>query len=109
MAYSESLAERVRQHLRGRRDIVDKRMFGGLCFLLDGKMLVGVWKHSLIARVGEDVAKTALKQKHVREFDVTGKPMRHWVLVEPDGVDSDEQLAGWIERAEAFVETLPAK
>jgi TfoX/Sxy family transcriptional regulator of competence genes len=107
--YSESLAERVRHHLRGRKDIVDKRMFGGLCFLLDGKMLVGVWKHSLIARVGEDVAKKALKQKHVREFDVTGKPMRHWVLVEPDGVDSDQQLAGWIDSAEAFVETLPAK
>jgi hypothetical protein len=84
-------------------------MFGGVGFLLNGNMLVGVWKDSLIVRLGSDAGDEALKEPHVKDFDITGRPMRGWVLVEPEGVESVDQLAGWIERAVKFVGTLPAK
>jgi TfoX/Sxy family transcriptional regulator of competence genes len=106
---SESLILRVRDALAGRRDVAEKRMFGGVAFLLSGNMLVGVWKGSLAVRIGRDAYEAALGQEHVREFDGAGKPMRGWVLVEPEGLESDRQLAEWIERAARFVETLPAK
>ena len=109
MAYSESLAARIRQLLAGRKDIVEKKMFGGVGFLLSGNMLVGVWQDSLIVRLGPAGAEAALAQPHVREFDITGRPMKGWVMVEPDGMETDGQLADWVERAVAFVSTLPAK
>lgn len=109
MPYSQSLADRVRQVLGKRRGISEKKMFGGLIFLLNGNMLVGVWQVSLVARLGSQGASEALQQEFVRPFDVTGRPMKNWVLVEPDGLDSDKQLAGWIQAAVEFVETLPAK
>jgi TfoX/Sxy family transcriptional regulator of competence genes len=109
MAFDETLAERIRECLIRRKDIEQKKMFGGIGFLLDGNMLVGVWKDSLIARVGPDAYELALLEPHVREFDVTGRPMKGWVMVEPDGVEEDAQLAQWIARATAFVTTLPRK
>jgi hypothetical protein len=72
-------------------------------------MLVGVWKDSLIVRLGPDNCDDALLEPHIREFDITGKPMKGWVLVEPEGVEGDDQLKGWIERALKFVKALPAK
>jgi TfoX/Sxy family transcriptional regulator of competence genes len=109
MPYSESLAERIRHVLGGRKEIEEKKMFGGVGFLLGGNMLVGVWQTSLIARIGADQYGAALKKPHVREFDITGRPMKGWVMVEPDGIDNDKQLSRWIEEALNFVETLPAK
>ncbi len=109
MAYSHSLANRVRHALRNHRGIAEKKMFGSIVFLLHGNMLVGVWQASLIVRLGPDQAVEALKQDYVREFDVTGRPMKGWIMVEPDGLDSDKQLAEWIEAAKRFVETLPSK
>ncbi len=109
MPYSESLAARVRDVLARRRGAVEKKMFGGVCFMVDGNMCVGVWKDSLIARIGEDEATKALKRSGVSEFDVTGRPMRHWVLIEPDEIDSDAALREWIELALRFVKTLPPK
>lgn len=109
MAYSQALADRVRQTLRNRRNVSEKKMFGSVVFLLNGNLLVGVWQSSLIVRLGPDEAAPALRQPHVRPFDVTGKPMKGWIMVEADGLDRDAELAGWIERAAAFVSTLPAK
>ena len=109
MAFSEALAARIRQRLARRKNVEEKKMFGGVGFLLNGNMLVGVWKDSLIVRLGSDEGDEALKEPHVKEFDITGRPMRGWVLVEPEGVESVDQLAGWIERAVKFVRTLPAK
>lgn len=109
MAYSQALAERVRQALRTHRGIAEKKMFGGVGFLLNGNMLVGIWQQSLIVRLGPDKSASALNQDYVREFDVTGRPMKGWIMVEPDGLDSDKQLAEWVEQALAFVETLPVK
>jgi TfoX/Sxy family transcriptional regulator of competence genes len=109
MAYSESLAYRVRDVLVGQRGITEKKMFGGVAFLLYGNMCIGVWQTSLIVRLGLEQAAMALKEPNVAEFDVTGRPMRGWVMVEAEGLETDEQLRGWIERAIEFVETLPRK
>ena len=85
MAYSESLADRIRWLLADRKEIVEKKMFSGLAFLLNGNMCVGVWKCSLIARVGPDQYEHALQEEHVVEFDITGRAMTGWIIVEPDG------------------------
>ena len=90
------LAERVRQPLARKKGINEKKMFGGIGFLLNGNMLVGVWKDSLIARLGPEQAEEALEEPHVGEFDITGRPMKGWVLVEPSGVEDDDQLKDWI-------------
>jgi TfoX/Sxy family transcriptional regulator of competence genes len=84
-------------------------MFGGVGFLLNGNMLDGVWKNSLIARLGSEAGEETLLEPHVREFDITGKPMKGWVMVESEGVEHDDQLKEWIDRATRFVKTLPAK
>lgn len=84
-------------------------MFGGIGFLLNGTMLVGVWKDSLVVRIGPDGYAAALLEPHVREFDITGRPMTGWVLVGPQGVNDAEPLNGWVDRALQFVRTLPAK
>jgi len=109
MAYSESLADRVRSALAGRHGIVEKKMFGGVGFLLHGNMLVGIWKTSLIVCLAPHEAESALANPHVIPFDITGRPMKGWVMVEPDGLETDAQLAGWIRRSEDFVSALPRK
>ncbi len=109
MAYSKSLVERIRHLVSRQRGVTEKKMFGSVCFLMNGNLLVGVWKDSLIARVGRDAYEAALQEEHVRVFDVTGRPMTGWVIIEPDGIDSDHQLKHWIEQATLFVRTLPAK
>src|SRR6516165_1576632 len=108
MAFNEALAERIRQRLARRKNVEEKKMFGGVGFLLNGNLLVGVWKDSLCVRLGPEQAEEALLQPYVKEFDITGRPMKGWVLVEPEGVAGD-QLKRWIQRAVKFVRKLPAK
>ena len=93
LAYSESLARRVRQVFAGNRAITEKKMFGGIGFLLHGNMCVGISQTSLIVRLGPEQADAARGQPHVVEFDVTGRPLRGWVMVEADGIETDEQLS----------------
>lgn len=109
MVFSASLAQRTRDALAPRKNIVEKKLFGGVGFLLDGNLLVCVWKDMLIARLGPEDGRAALREPHVREFDVTGRPMRGWVMVEPEGVEHDDQLRAWIQRAAEFVTALPSK
>lgn len=109
MPFDESLAARIRDELARRRNIEERKMFGCICFLLNGNALAGVWKDALIARLGPDEGEAALREPHVRAFDITGRPMRNWVAVEPEGVEDDDQLREWIERAVKFVRTLPKK
>jgi TfoX N-terminal domain len=92
MAFSEALARRARQRLARRKNVEEKRMFGGVGFLLNGNLLVGVCKDSLVARLGPDEADEALKEPHVREFDVTGRAMRGWVLIGPG---ASKATTGW--------------
>lgn len=109
MAFSTILAARIQDALTQTRGITEKRMFGGVGFLLHGNMLVGVWKDSLIVRLGVESGEAALSKAQVKPFDITGRAMRGWVLVEAEGLDSDIQLAEWIEQALTFVRTLPPK
>ena len=109
MAFDESLAARIRDALARKKGVVEKKMFGGIGFLLHGNMLVGVWKNSLIVRLGPDGYDDALLELHVKEFDITGRPMKGWVLVEPEGVEEEEELKAWIQMAVKFVGKLPAK
>lgn len=109
MAFSQSLAARIRDAAAQHKHIQEKKMFGGVGFLLHGNMLVGVWQDALIVRLGPDEYKPALAARHVREFDITGRPMKGWVLVEPDGIETDEQLRYWISKALDFVRGLPRK
>jgi hypothetical protein len=109
MAFSESLAARIRQALARGKSIEEKRMFGGICFLLNGNMLVGVWKESLIVRLGTEEGDEALKEPHVNEFNITGRPMKGWVLVAPEVVEDAGQVKAWIQRAARFGGKPPAK
>ena len=84
-------------------------MFGGLGFLLNGNMLVGVWKNSMIVRLGPDEGETALLEPHVGEFNITGKAMSGWVMVAAEGVADDGAVKEWVQRATKFVEKLPKK
>jgi TfoX/Sxy family transcriptional regulator of competence genes len=109
MAFDASLAARIRAILARKKGIEERKMFGGVGFLLNGNMLVGVWKDSIIVRLGHDKYDDALVEPHVREFDITGKTMKGWIMVEPEGVKDHDQLKDWIGRATTFVKTLPKK
>jgi TfoX/Sxy family transcriptional regulator of competence genes len=109
MSVDERTAERVRQLLSTRSDVVEKRMFGGLCFMVSGSMCCGLTKTALMVRVGRDDCDEALAQPHARPMDFTGRPMVGMVFVEPKGCETDEALAEWVQRAVDFTSTLPAK
>ena len=109
MAFDETLAARIRDALARRRNVEEKKMFGCVCFFINGNALAGVWKDRLIARLGPDEGEASQREPHVRAFDITGRPMRNWVVVEPEGVEDDDELKVWIERAMKFVKTLPKK
>jgi hypothetical protein len=109
MAYDESLAERIRRALARKKGIEEKKMFGGLCFLLNGNMLVGVWKNSLIARLGPEQGEEALMEPYAKRMDITGKPMKGWIMVEPEGVAEVAAVKVWVQRAVKFVGKLAAK
>ena len=109
MAFNEALAERIRRGLARKKGVEEKKLFGCIAFLLHGNVVVGVWKDSLIVRHGPEGGDEALLEPHVKEFDITGRAMKGWVVVAPEGVGSDDQLRGWIQRAVKFVGKLPAK
>ena len=109
MPFDQSLADRVRTMLARRDRFSEKKMFGGVGFLLGGNMCVGVWKHFLIARIGPEHYDDALGRPHVEEFDITGRAMRGWVMIEPEGIDEEAELIEWVDRAVEFVRRLPKK
>jgi len=109
MPFNEVLAERIRKQLKRKKGIEEKKMFGGLGFLLNGNMLVGVWKEALIVRLGPELGAEALLDDHVKPMDITGTPMKGWIMVEPPGFGEDEQLQDWLGRALKFVSKLPKK
>ncbi|MGC2166220.1 MAG: TfoX/Sxy family protein [Gallionella sp.] len=109
MAFDEGLAERIREVLGDRGGVVEKKMFGGLAFLLNGHMFIGISGENLMARVGVDGYELALHRPHVRVMDFTGKPMKGYVYVDTDGYESDDSLRFWVNVCVEFVESLPPK
>ena len=109
MAYDEGLAQRIRDVLGERPGLVEKKMFGGIGFMVRGNMACGVHKDALIVRVGPEGYEEALAKPHTKPFDITGRPMKGWVMVTPDGYESDEALEDWVQRGLDFALSLPAK
>ncbi|MGE3336096.1 MAG: TfoX/Sxy family protein [Rhodospirillaceae bacterium] len=109
MTFDIGIAGRVREHFLARNDVTEKKMFGGICFMVAGHMCCGVDRHNLMLRVGQERYAYALKQKHARPMDITGKPLRGFVFVSPEGIKTRRQLERWLSLALANVESLPAK
>ncbi|MGD2186950.1 MAG: TfoX/Sxy family protein [Desulfobacterales bacterium] len=109
MPYNEEIDERIRKVVHRWKNTEAKKMFGGVCHLLNGNMVCGVYKDYLILRLGEPASAEALKQPHARHFDITGKPMKGWVMVDGTGFKTDAQLKSWLNKAKTFVKTLPPK
>lgn len=109
MPYDEDLADRMRRIYSSRMDVVEKKMFGGLVFMVSGHMSCGIAREELMVRVGAEGYADALAEPFAREMDLSGRSMRGFVLVEPEGFDTEEQLRLWIERSLAFVESLEPK
>jgi TfoX/Sxy family transcriptional regulator of competence genes len=110
MAYNQKLNVRIRDALKQHPDIVEKKMFGGVGFMLRGNMACGVQGEDLIVRIGEAQNNWALAQPFVRPFmPVQGRPMAGWILVAPDGTESEEELVAWIKMGIEFAATLPVK
>lgn len=109
MAYDEILADRVGALLKGKRSIIRKKMFGGLCFIVNGNMACGVEKNKLVVRIGPDSYEKFLKQKYVRKMDFTGKPLKGFIYVMPEGLRRSDSLAKWVDRGIQFAQSLPKK
>lgn len=109
MAFDTVLAERIRQQLGQDPRITEKKMFGGLAFLLNGNMCCGVHAQELIVRLDPAQTEQALSQQHTRIFDLSGRPMKGWVLVQPQGLASEAALAEWIQRGLDYASSLPPK
>jgi hypothetical protein len=109
VAFDEQLADRVRELISAHADLSERRMFGGIGFMLAGNMAVGVIGEDLIVRLDPEDAQRALAEPGVREFDFTGRPMNGWVYVGPEATAEDEALEGWVEAGAGFAATLPEK
>ncbi len=109
MAYNEELADRVRDALGARENLTERKMFGGIGFMLSGNMATGVIRDDLIIRLDPEEGERALDEPGVRMFDLTGRPMTGWLLVGPEATASDEGLRAWVDRGAAFAESLPPK
>jgi hypothetical protein len=110
MAYDEHLAHRIRELLGDEDGLTEKAMFGGLAFMLHGNLAVGISNGGeLMVRVGPDATDAALARPHTRVLDMTGRPMKGWILVAPEGVATKRQLASWVKRGVEFARALPPK
>lgn len=109
MGYDEGLAHRIREILGNQPGLEEKKMFGGVGFLVRGNMACGVHQDSLIVRLGPERNDEVLAQAHAQPFDITGKPMKGWVMVAPEGCAEDEDLRSWVQQGVDFALTLPAK
>ncbi len=109
MAYDEGVAERLREAYSEIDGVVERKMFGGIAFMVGGHMSCGVVKDTLMVRVGPDQYADALARPHAREMDFTGKSLTGFVYVDPAGFESDEALASWVSMSVGFVSSLPPK
>lgn len=109
MAYDAALAARIHVRLADRPNYEEKKMFGGIGCLLNGNMACGVYKEKLIVRVGPDRYKEALLEPFATAFDITGRAMKGWVMIEAKGLESDDMLDEWLQMGVDFALTLPPK
>ncbi len=105
----EELIERIRLLIKRRKGYSEKKMFGGICFMINGNMCAGPWKGALIVRLGKNKHDETQSETHAKPMDITGKVMKGWALIEPAGIATDEALKSWLQRSIKFARTLPAK
>jgi TfoX/Sxy family transcriptional regulator of competence genes len=109
MAYDEDLAERVRDALAGRSDVSERKMFGGIAFMVGGNMACGVSGDELMVRLDPGDGEQALAEEGVRVFDMTGRPMKGWILVSPERTADQAGLSEWVEAGADYAASLPPK
>jgi TfoX/Sxy family transcriptional regulator of competence genes len=109
MAYDEGLAQRIREVLVDQDGVVEKKMFGGIAFMVHGNMACGVVKEDLMVRVGPDAYDESLDLPHARPMDFTGKPMRGMIYVDAGEIDDEDELGEWVQRGVAYATSLPPK
>ncbi|HEY7256216.1 MAG TPA: TfoX/Sxy family protein [Solirubrobacterales bacterium] len=109
MAFDEALADRIRDLLEPRADVTERRMFGGIAFMVAGNMAVGVVHDDLMVRLDPADAERALAEPHTRPMDFTGRPMKGMVYVDASGTATDEDLGSWVDAGADFAASLPAK
>lgn len=109
MAYDEALANRVRETLTDQTELTERKMFGGLSFMLNGNMCCGIIKDELMVRVGAEKYDAALANPKARIMTFTGRPMKNFVLISAEGVSTDEKLKAWVQQGVDFATSLPAK
>ncbi|TNE49321.1 MAG: TfoX family protein [Deltaproteobacteria bacterium] len=109
MAFDEGLAQRVREVLADHAGVTEKKMFGGLAFMVDRHMCCGIIQSELMVRVGKEAYEDALAQPHAREMDFTGRSLKGMVYVGEEGLTEDSDIQNWVQRGLNFVETLPPK
>jgi TfoX/Sxy family transcriptional regulator of competence genes len=109
MPFDKALAERVRALFCGFHSLKEKKMFGGLAFMVDGHMCCGIVEKDFVVRIGPEQYEAALSKPYARPMDFTGRPMRGFVYVSPEGYRSTRNLKAWIQRGLNFVRTLPPK
>ena len=109
MSFDEKLAARVRRLLKHRAGYAEREMFGGLCFMLNGNMCGGALNDDLIVRVMPEEYAASLRRPHTRKFDFTGKPLRGFVVVRPNGYRTDQSLKRWVARGARCALSLPVK
>jgi TfoX/Sxy family transcriptional regulator of competence genes len=109
MPYDKDIESRIQKMVSGWHHTDHKKIFGGICHLIKGNMFCGVYKEFLILRLGEEKAKEAIQSRRVKPFDITGKPMKGWVMIASDGYKSDSDLKTWLDQAKVFAKSLPAK
>ena len=109
MVTGAPLSSRIRQILSKRGSVSERKMFGGACFMINGNMCVGTWKGSLIVRLDRKNHDKTLAEPHTKPADMNGRTMKGWALVEPAGIESENALTGWVDRAATFAESLPPK
>jgi TfoX/Sxy family transcriptional regulator of competence genes len=109
MAYNQGLADDLRARMGRHRGLTEREMFGGIGFMINGNMAVGVSGDNLMVRVGKDAHDEALSKPGARDFDMSGRAMRGWILVSPEGLATEQDLGRWIDQGVAFAEGLPPK
>jgi hypothetical protein len=109
MAFNQQLAQRIRDETKTLLGLCEKKMFGGIGFLIQGNMACGVHGDGLIVRTGVENYQAALSRPHTRPFDITGKPMSGWIMVDPKGYETESDLQSWVQQGVKFAQSLPPK
>lgn len=109
MSYNQELEQRIDQLINSFGEITKKKMFGGIGYMMNGNMCFGIHKEYLILRLSTEKASEMLKEEYTKPFDITGRPMKGWVMISPDKIETEEKLSGFLETGIEFVKSLPPK